>query len=259
MLLFIFLFGLIIGSFLNVLVYRRHTGESIVNGRSKCPHCGHVLTWTDLVPVFSFIFLRGQCHYCHKKISWQYPLVELVTGLLFVVAYIIESKLPIANLQFTIDTNLILILLRDFVAISALVAIFVYDYKWMIIPDSIALPALALVFAINWLTGTTLTNLLIGALVGFGFFAVQFYVSKGVWVGGGDMRLGALMGALLGWPLIIVALFFAYIFGAIISVFLLIKKQATGKTAVPFGVFLVPSTILTLFWGQQILIWYLGF
>lgn len=256
---FIFIFGLIIGSFLNALIYRLHIGESIAHGRSKCPHCGHVLAWTDLVPVISFLLLKGTCRYCQKKISWQYPVVELAVAVLFLISYLINvGQFPVLNLLCPIDLKFWLLMARDFIAISALTAIFVYDYKWMIIPDSIVLPAIVAILILNYFIGIPVASILIGALIGFGFFAIQYFISQGAWIGGGDLRLGALMGALLGWPLIVVALFFSYIFGAIISVMLLIGKKVNRKSAVPFGVFLAPAAIIALFWGEIILTWYLG-
>jgi len=259
MIIFVFIFGLIIGSFLNALIYRLHIGESISHGRSKCPHCGHVLAWNDLVPVMSFLLLKGRCRYCKKKISWQYPIVELAVAALFLISYVINvGRFPAPDLLFPSNLQFWLLMTRDFIAISSLTAIFVYDLKWMIIPDSIALSAFVLVFILNVLIGIPIASILIGAAVGFGFFALQYYISNGQWIGGGDLRLGALMGALLGWPLIVVALFLSYILGAIVSVILLISKKATRKSAVPFGVFLAPAAILALLWRQKILAWYLG-
>jgi len=252
----IFLFGLIIGSFLNVLILRLHSGESVAAGRSKCPHCRHALDWPDLIPVFSYVFLGGRCRYCAKKISWQYPLVELATGLLFVIAY--AAGLDRAAVLAPADPAFWLSLLRDWLAVSALVVIFVYDLRWMIIPDCVVLPALVLISALNLMLGRSPVSLLIGLAAGFGFFAAQYFVSKGRWVGGGDLRLGALLGVLLGWPVIIFALLLSYIIGAIAAVTLLIAKKVQAKSAVPFGVFLAPAALVALFWGPQIVAWYLG-
>lgn len=246
---FIFIFGLIIGSFLNVVILRLHDGESAAAGRSKCPDCGHVLAWTDLFPVFSFLFLGRRCRYCGSKISWQYPLVELATGGLFVIAYYF-------NPDWTLASGLVL--LRNLIVIAALIAVFVYDLRWLIIPDQIALPALLIVIALNFFIGMSLANLATGVVVGLGFFGLQYALSRGTWIGGGDLRLGALMGALLGWPVILVALFMSYIIGAIVALVLLAQKKVTAKSQVPFGVFLAPAAIVAMFWGQWILAWYLG-
>jgi prepilin signal peptidase PulO-like enzyme (type II secretory pathway) len=210
------------------------------------------LNWLDLIPVFSFIFLGRKCRYCSEKISWQYPLVELATGALFVVAYWMNAHDSVFSIQYSI------LILRDWIAIAALIVIFVYDLKWMIIPDSVVLPALVAVAILNFFIGVPIISMAIGLAIGFGFFGLQYVVSKGTWIGGGDLRLGALMGVLLGWPLILVALFLSYIIGAAISLVLIVQKKATAKSQVPFGVFLAPAAIVALFWGQKILSWYLG-
>ncbi|MFA5021182.1 MAG: prepilin peptidase [Patescibacteria group bacterium] len=252
----IFIFGLIIGSFLNVLILRLHSGESVAAGRSKCPQCGQILAWFDLVPVLSYVFLGGRCRYCSKKISCQYPSVELATGLLFATAYLINfnrlGSLALADFGFW------LLLLRDWLAIAALIVIFVYDWRWLIIPDAVVLPALVLVAVFNLGLGLSPASLLIGLAVGLGFFAAQYFVSKGRWVGGGDLRLGALLGVLLGWPVIMVALLLSYIIGALAALALLAAKKVQVKSAVPFGVFLAPAALIALFWGPQIVAWYLG-
>lgn len=241
----VFIFGLIIGSFLNVVIIRLHDGVSIAKGRSKCPQCGHVLGAWSLIPIFSFIFLRGKCRYCQAKISWQYPLVELATGVLFALAYYFDSAS-------------ILALFRDMIIISALVVIFVYDLRWLIIPDIVVLPAIAIAFILNLFVGVSAVNMLIGLAIGFGFFGLQYVVSKGAWIGGGDLRLGALMGVLLGWQAVLVALFLSYIIGAIVAISLLIKKKVSAKSQLPFGVFLAPATIIAMFWGAKIATWYLS-
>jgi len=223
-----------------------------------------------LFPLLSFVFLGRRCRYCNEKISWQYPIVELATAILFLIAYIIETnagigKFPISNLpageagfQFPIDFRFIVSILRDWIVIASLIIIFVYDLRWMIIPDSVIIPAIIAVIILNLFIGVPITMMVIGLVIGLGFFALQYLISKGVWVGGGDLRLGALMGALLGWPVVLVALFLAYIIGAIAATVLIIRKKVTAKSQVPFGVFLVPATIIALFWGEKILSWYLG-
>ena len=223
-----------------------------------------------MFPLLSFVFLGRRCRYCNEKISWQYPIVELATAILFLIAYIIETnagigKFPISNLpageagfQFPIDFRFIVSILRDWIVIASLIIIFVYDLRWMIIPDSVIIPAIIAVIILNLFIGVPITMMVIGLVIGLGFFALQYLISKGVWVGGGDLRLGALMGALLGWPVVLVALFLAYIIGAIAATVLIIRKKVTAKSQVPFGVFLVPATIIALFWGEKILSWYLG-
>jgi len=255
LILFIFLFGLIIGSFLNAAIYRLHSNESIIMGRSKCPHCQHVLAAKDLIPILSFILLLGRCRYCNKKISWQYPIVELATGLLFVLAYVIEVnnyRLPLT------DYRLSILLFRDFLAIAVLIILFVSDWLYMTIPDEVAIPSIVIIFCLNLLVGFSWIFLIVGLVVGGGFFALQYFLSRGVWVGGGDVRLGALMGALLGWPLVLASLFVAYLGGALVALILLIFKKATPQTQIPFGVFLAPAALVVLFWGNNLVGWYLN-
>ena len=136
---FIFLFGLALGSFLNCVIYRLERGESFLEGRSYCPHCQHILNWSDLIPLFSFLILKGKCRYCQKKISLQYPLVELATGILFVLtAY--NLQLTIYNLQDLFVVSYLLLV------VNCLLVIFVYDLKHYIIPDKIIYPAIAVAF-----------------------------------------------------------------------------------------------------------------
>jgi len=244
MILFIFIIGLIVGSFLNVVIWRLHSGEPIVFGRSQCPRCQAKLRPKDLIPLLSFIFLQGRCRYCRQPISWQYPLVEFATGLLFLLAYSCHPQ-P-------------LIFFRDAVLISILIVIFVYDLRWQLIPDQITIPAIILLFIFSLLLGSSLWLLIFSVLVGFGFFGLQYLVSSGRWIGGGDLRLGALMGATLGWPLLIVALLIAYIIGAAVSMILLILGKAKAKTPIAFGTFLALGILIALFWGERIISWYLG-
>jgi len=243
-----FLLGLIIGSFLNAWIFRLRAGESVAAGRSKCPHCQRILAFYDLVPIVSFMLLKGKCRYCQKPISWQYPLVEMTTGILFAVIFYYHA-LPI-------NAGHSFLLTRDLIAVSALIGIFVYDLKFMEIPDEISLLAIFFIFIFGWLGGASVVSMLIGGLVGFGFFAVQYFVSRGKWLGGGDLRLGVLMGVLLGWPIVIFAIFLAYIGGAIVSVGLMITKKATPKTAVPLGVFLAPAAMVFMIFGQAFTLWY---
>ncbi len=244
---FIFLLGLAVGSFLNCIIYRLETGQSFLRGRSFCPHCSHQLNFWDLIPVFSFLMLRGRCRYCHQKISWQYPLVEMATGLLF---------LSIFNFQFSIF---------NFIIVPFLIIIFVYDLKHYIIPDRVIYSAIGIAFLYQlfeiWNFGNwdlfRIWDLGFGILPAFFFLAI-ILLSKGRWMGLGDFKLAILMGLILGFPNILVALFSAFFFGAIIGVGLIISGKKTLKSEVPFGPFLVTSTFIALFWGRTIIDWYLG-
>ncbi|MFH0819366.1 MAG: prepilin peptidase [Patescibacteria group bacterium] len=246
---YFFILGLIIGSFLNVVVLRLKNGLSIMNGRSKCPNCKHVLGVLDLVPLFSFLFIGGKCRYCKKKISWQYFLVELTTAFIFTVVYVYFG------LSF---------LTLFYLVISAfLIVIFIYDFKYYLILDKIIVPAIILAFLGNLFLepalGRAWWELLIGGAIGGGLFLMQFMVSKGKWIGGGDIRLGLFMGLLLGWKLVLVALFISYLLGSFVGMFLLLKKRKKMQDALPFGTFLTISTFIVLIYGQVILNWYLSF
>jgi prepilin signal peptidase PulO-like enzyme (type II secretory pathway) len=149
---FIFVFGLIIGSFLNCLIWRLRKKESLM-GRSYCPKCKNQIAWYDNVPVLSFILLGGKCRHCHKPISWQYPVVELVTGILFVAAFIINFQFSISNFQtisnFQFPNMFIIQLFRDWFLIAVMIVIFIYDLRWYLILDSVVLPACLVVFIFN--------------------------------------------------------------------------------------------------------------
>ncbi|HLD21048.1 MAG TPA: prepilin peptidase [Patescibacteria group bacterium] len=249
----IFVVGTCIGSFLNVAIFRTHEGESVVTGRSKCRACEVPIGVQDLVPVLSYLRLRGRCRSCKAVISWQYPAVEIVTGLLFVVAYL----LPTQPLNDSITQSLVF--LRNTVFLSYLVLIFVYDLRHMLIIDRFTIPAMIFAIIINlWLGTIPAWSVLVGGLVLAGFFWIQFVISKGTWVGGGDIRMGALMGFMLGLEHGLVALFIAYVLGAIVGVAMMASGKATRKTPVPFGSFLAVATVIVLFVGQPLIDWYLG-
>jgi prepilin signal peptidase PulO-like enzyme (type II secretory pathway) len=239
----IFIIGLGLGSFLNVVILRLKSKKSFIFGRSFCPRCQHQLAWFDNLPVLSFIFLKGRCRYCQKKISWQYPLVELATALIF----------------FWLYWHFGLTLKFFFYVIFAvfLLLIFVYDLKYYLILDSVVLPAMALAFILNLILGVNILNLFLGTVIGGGFFALQYFISKGQWVGDGDIRLGILMGLILGWKLLLVALFIAYITGAFVGLILIISGKKQMSSRLPFGPFLAAATFLALIYGSSLLSWYL--
>ncbi|NQV90018.1 prepilin peptidase [Candidatus Uhrbacteria bacterium] len=255
--LFIFIVGVCIGSFLNVAIFRTHEDESIVRGRSKCQTCEVSIGAQDLVPILSYLRLKGRCRSCKSVVSWQYPVVELATGMLFLLMYLtIDWNIPY-NLGLQ---DMMLLLFRNWVFVSYLVLIFVYDLRHMLILDRFTIPAMIFAVLANlWLGVIPGWSVLVGGLVIGGFFWLQFTISKGVWVGGGDIRMGALMGFMLGIEQGFVALFLAYVLGALIGVGLLVSKVVTRKTQVPFGTFLAVATVLTLIIGQPMIDWYLGF
>jgi prepilin signal peptidase PulO-like enzyme (type II secretory pathway) len=247
--LFTFTFGLCLGSFLNALVYRLHEKKSLW-GRSECPECQAKIKWYDNLPVLSFFILKFKCRTCQQKISWQYPIVELLMGLLFLIPVYLSSPGDLHG-GFRI--------LFDWLIIFDLMLVFLYDLKYGEIPDLATLPLTGLLAALAYLSGWNfLQDGLFGALIGGGFFAIQYVVSRGRWVGGGDITLGFLMGIILGWRGVVLALFLAYVGGAIISLLLLALKKKAWQSAVPFGVFLVPATLIALWWGERIVNWYLS-
>jgi len=277
---FIFLFGLAVGSFLNSIIWRLSINKSFLFAstkkrklkrgflglfnkklaRSYCPKCKHELRAEDLIPILSFILLKGRCRYCQKKISFQYPLVELATGLLFVIIYLVNKKyLFYGNDYFWFFNFLFLFFIS-----SLLVIIFVYDFKHYIIPDKIIYPAI-IVTTIWYLasnlffkssTSYNLSNVIYSALGSASFFLVIVVVSQGKWMGVGDVKLAFLMGLLLGFPNILVALFLAFFIGAVVGVMLVLAGRKTLKSEVPFGPFLVLATFLAMFFGLQIIDFY---
>lgn len=265
---FVFSFGLIIGSFLNSIIYRLSLPQKIKARRSFCPHCGHPLQWKDLIPLFSFLILRGRCRYCQKPISWQYPLVEFATGILFLLItnYQLSAATYQPNLEFFFR-EFFLLLISCFLLI-----IFVYDLRHFIIPDQIIYPAIAITFLYQLLGAfdfrvldssfkfqtSNLINPLFSALLALVFFFAIFLISRGKWLGFGDVKLAFLMGLFLGFPEILAALFFAFSIGAIIGLGLIISKKKHLQSKIPFGPFLVTGTFIALFWGRVIINWYLG-
>ena len=260
---FIFIFGLFIGSFLNVIICRLGTKESIIRSRSHCPKCGALLKWSDLIPLVSFLIQKGKCRYCGKKISWQYPLVELATGLLFLFV-VLKSPLAtggsysiatgfFASLRMTMIMEPLFFLL----VICFLLVIFVYDLKHYLIPDKIVYPAIiitllnlgAKLLRIEELSSQIYTPLL-AALLSSGFFLFLVLISKGKWLGLGDVKLAGLMGLILGWPNILLALFLAFMSGAIVGITLIVAGKKTMKSQIPFGPFLAGATLVIIIFGD---------
>ncbi len=249
---FIFFIGLCVGSFLNVVILRTKEGISIVHGRSHCPFCHATLGILDLIPFFSYLYLRGKCRSCHARIHPQYPLVELATGIGFVLIhlrYVFGFSLPE-----TFSANLFFwFYLRDVFLFCVLLVIAVYDLRYSYILDRFTLPALVVLIPLQLFLGMPWQTLAAGALVLGSFFGAQYLFSHGTWVGGGDIRLGVLMGVTLGLFQGLFALFLAYVIGALVSVLLLVTKKATRKTQIPFGPFLSGATILILCAGTWII------
>jgi prepilin signal peptidase PulO-like enzyme (type II secretory pathway) len=253
---FMFILGACVGSFLNVAIFRTHEGESIARGRSKCRVCEEPVSVGDLVPILSYVRLKGRCRSCKSIISWQYPAVEVATGLLFMLGYLIVSTQGADNLGLLF---MAMLLLRYAVFIAYLVIIFVYDLRHMLILDRFTIPAMIFAIIMNlWLGTVPAWSILVGGAVLAGFFWLQFAISKGTWVGGGDIRMGALMGFMLGLEHGLVALFIAYVLGATVGIGMIASGKATRKTPIPFGSFLAVATVIVLFFGGPLIDWYLS-
>lgn len=248
-LLILFFLGASIASFLNAFSYRLARGMSIARGRSACPHCKVSLAWHQLIPVISFLMLRRRCRSCKALISWQYFFAELALGGLFVT----EGVLFLAG------AVIVPAFILNLFIYSVLVFLFLHDLRYYILPDIVTIPSLVIIIAGRLLLGASWSNLLLAILVGAGFFAMQFLVSRGKWIGGGDIRMGALLGAIAGWPHILLTLFLAYLLGSLIALPLLVTKKVTRGAKLPFGTFLALAGMMTMWWGQEILDWYLGF
>ena len=238
------IFGLVIGSFLNVVIARLPEGKSLWSPRSACPACGATIAWYDNIPIASFVALRGRCRGCGIAIPWRYPIVEAATALAFVASYLVFGA--------TADAVVAAALLAALIAITAI------DLRQQIIPDVITLPGIVVGFASSFVaTRAGWLDSLIGIAVGGGIFLVIILASRGG-MGGGDMKLGAMLGAFLGWKLGLLALLLGVLSGGIVAIWLLAMGRKGRKEAIPFGPFLALGGAISLLWGDPILAWYLG-
>jgi len=247
--------GAMVGSFLSVVIARTHKHQKdIWFGRSICPHCKKQLKWYYLFPIFSYLFLRGKCGLCGKRISAHYLGLEVLTAGFFLLAFI---KAPFIDSNFAI--NIInYALLESFifyiVLFTFLSLIFFYDLLYKEIPDRFSIPAIVIAVIMAFLTGTpALLSIGIALLIIVLFFGGQIVISRGAWLGGGDLRLGILMAVILGWKVMILALILSYIIGAVLSLILIASKKANRKTMIPFGPFLIMGLVVSMFWGELII------
>lgn len=237
-----FVLGAMFGSFVNALALRLIARDPYTFVRSRCPHCKHALGPLDLVPVLSFIVLRRRCRYCRAPIAWHYLLIEVVLGGVFLAVYLTQGLTGYGA----------------FLAIelALLALLFLTDLRAHILPDEVSLPAIALALLGVLFFRQSIPGALLGAAVGGGFFLVQYLVSRGRWIGGGDVRLGFLLGLLLGWPLALVALFLAYVGGGVVSALLLVARRRVWGSHIPFGTFLTAATAVAIFFGPRLLALY---
>ena len=264
--------GVCLGSFVNALVWRVHEQEreaakkkpdkkrlrrlSIVKGRSICPHCQHELAAKDLVPVLSWLSLAGKCRYCRESISVQYPILELATAAAFVASYWWWPAAFDGTRQVLFGLWLLLL--------TGLMALLVYDLRWLLLPNRILYPlsvvaalyALIVVVAADT-PAIALLNAAVAVAVGGGIFYVLFQVSKGKWIGGGDVKLGWLLGLIAGTPArALLLLFVASLLGCLVSLPLLATKRLKRSSTIPFGPFLIISAVIVQLAGAIILDWY---
>jgi len=241
--------GLCIGSFLNVVIYRLPIGQSIVTPPSRCRNCGYQLQWYDNIPVLSWLFLRGRCRKCGVGVSIQYPIVELVTGALFVLVIWMTPPGPL------LATRLILVCI--------LIALFGIDLEHQILPNVITLPGIAIGVLLSLIAPPGWKDALIGALLGGGVLyaiAGAYYLwRREEGMGMGDVKMLAMIGAFLGWKAVLVTLVLSSFAGAIIGLALMAAQRGTMKFALPFGTFLAIGAIVAMFAAEPLVAWYAGF
>lgn len=261
----IFILGLIIGSFLNVCIWRLPREESVIGGHSHCVHCGKKIKAYDLVPLFSYLLLKGKCRDCGKRISPRYALVEFITGVSFLALFL--------NFGICFDLFSMMFL------VSILIVVFFVDIEHRIIPDELVIAGLiggAIVFVYNIFAGiytetlpsvlmyrndTFWWNPILGLIIGSGSLFLVAVLGGLIYktddaMGGGDIKIYAPIGMFLGWKLTLVSLLFSITIGGVISVILLVVFKVGKKTAIPFGPFIVVGTYVTILWGWDFLIWY---
>jgi leader peptidase (prepilin peptidase)/N-methyltransferase len=236
-----FLSGLVLGSFLNSLIYRFPRGISVARGRSFCPKCGHQLQALDLVPLFSFVFLKGKCRYCRAHISWRYPLVELLSGLGLALIFWFYG-FSVAFFQWAV---LYLLLLP----------LFFIDLEHKLLPDALTIPGIIIGLGFQIAQGNYWQSPL-GAAIGGGLFLMIYFFWKGG-MGGGDIKLALMVGAFLGYPLVLVWFFISFILGAIGGIIGMLVFKLKGKSAIPFGPYMTVAALVTASWGKPILEAYL--
>ncbi len=250
-LIFSFILGTIIGSFLNVVALRYNTGMTL-KGRSKCFSCGNSLSWHELIPVFSFIFQMGACKNCKSKISWQYPLVEIISGAIFLMIFVV---FPPVSMQASVTTVFYLLIT------CILLVITIYDIKHKIIPTALSYTFCALAFVhlffdanLNFILPSLWTQLLAGPLISLPFFALAFF-SKQTYMGMGDPILMLGIGWILGLAGGISALFMSFWIAAIVSVIWIyvIQRKMKLKQEIPFGPYLILGMYLVLLFGISVI------
>jgi leader peptidase (prepilin peptidase)/N-methyltransferase len=242
------LFGLVIGSFLNVVIYRLPRHIPMSRGRSACPHCGALITWWQNLPVASYLFLGGRCHTCKGSISIRYPLVELLTAVTFAAWT--------AGLGVNLEAAGMIYLC------SILICVIFIDWEFQIIPDWLTLPSLPLAWLWAAFTPLGIWDSWLGTLVGGG--GLLLVALLGDWIfrkesmGGGDIKLAAVLGAFLGWEQVVLVFFLSALVGTVASgLWLLVSRDMRKRRLIPFGPFLSVAAVVAVLWGQELIAWYL--
>jgi prepilin signal peptidase PulO-like enzyme (type II secretory pathway) len=258
---FLGLIGLAFGSFVGALVWRLHEHKDFVSDRSECEHCHHKLGPLDLIPLFSWLALRGKCRYCHKPIGWTAPLLEISMAVLFVGSYYVWP-LDFTTWQANLSFGLWLVYL------VGLVALLVYDLKWMLLPNVLVFPLMGVAVVESAIRYSVqvgvspidyLNSVIFGIIALGGLYWALYTFSKGKWVGYGDVKLGVFMGIALGFQRSILALFLANIVGFLVVLPGLMIGKLKRTSRVPFGPFLIVAFILAFLFGDRIIDWYLSF
>jgi len=252
--------GAAFGSFIDAITWRLHTKRNFVSDRSECEYCHHKLAPIDLIPIVSWLSLGGKCRYCHKPITPLAPLTELAMALIFVASYLYW---PLGFGSWQAD-----VLFGFWLAYVVMLGIlFVYDLRWLLLPDVIVVPLIVLGF-IDAIVQTSLmpggtvvdlsSHIVLGVAAMAGLYWVLFMVSKGKWVGFGDIKLAVFMGAVLGWQKTLLVLMLANVIGLLIVLPGLLTKKLTAKSRVPFGPFLIVAFIVVGLAGDRLIEWYVG-
>ena len=242
------LVGLAIGSFLNVVIHRLPRRESLVSPGSRCPSCGYALGAADNIPVLGWILLGGRCRKCRTRISVRYPVVELVTAAVFVAHYYVFGWTPLLAVRL--------------VFASSLVVLFAIDLEHHLLPDAITLPGIAVGLLASLFLPPGIRDALIGILAGGGVLwligEAYYRYAEEEGMGGGDVKMLAMIGAFLGWQLVIVTLVFSSIAGAVIGLAVIAVRRGGMKYALPYGTFLSVAALVASLYGEQIVRWYTG-
>jgi leader peptidase (prepilin peptidase) / N-methyltransferase len=240
--------GLAIGSFLNVVVHRLPRHESLISPGSRCPSCGYGLRAIDNIPVVSYVLLLGKCRKCRTRISARYPIVELVTAVVFVLHYFVFGWTPLLAVRLLFA--------------AAMVALFAIDLEHHLLPDAITLPGIVVGLSASLFLPPGLRDSVVGVLAGGGvlwLIGEAYYRYAGEeGMGGGDVKMLGMIGAFLGWQQVIITLVFSSIAGSVIGLIVIAVKRGGMKYALPFGTFLSIAAIIASLYGEQIVRWYTG-